>query len=207
MDNAQKIDIFLQKVLYLGNFKNKTNLARWLNIDPSSISQWKRTGNIPKGHLQRMNDIVLKSNQSLNVEPMYVQELDYTNLDYIPYYKDILLSAGCGAVNGDHIKKEMLSVPIGLFTCKNLEAVKITGDSMIPTVNEDAIVFIDRYITNIKNGQIYAIRMDNEAYLKRLFQTPDGIIIKSDNDIYPQYTVAKEKLNIIGQVKGVMQTL
>jgi phage repressor protein C with HTH and peptisase S24 domain len=128
-------------------------------------------------------------------------------VDYIPYFEDILLSAGAGATNGDYSPTELITVPKNIFTCKNIEAVKIIGDSMMPTISENAIVFIARDETQIKNGQIYALRLEEETYLKRLFQTPDGIIVKSDNEIYPQYTVDKTKLNIIGQIKGVLQKL
>jgi len=75
-ENEEKIRRFVRKVVYLGDFENKKSLADWLKIDPSAISQWKRTGNIPKNHLERMVNIIEQCNQSLNIEPIYVKKLE-----------------------------------------------------------------------------------------------------------------------------------
>jgi len=53
-----KIDNIIEKALYLGGFKTKKNLAKWLGIDASAINQWKKSGNIPKNHLKKIENII-----------------------------------------------------------------------------------------------------------------------------------------------------
>ncbi len=208
------------RIKKLYHCEKDAELSKILKAEKANIANWKFRNKIPYEHLARLaSDTGLSLDWLIFGKGQKFRELiqlskdeislhvEDEEVDYIPYYEDILLSAGPGAINGDYNAKEMITIPKNTFACKDIEAVKIIGDSMTPTITEDAIVFISRSQTQIKNSQIYAIRIDNETYLKRLFQTPDGIIVKSDNTIYPQYTVKKESLNIIGQVKGVMQKL
>jgi len=209
-----------ERIKEIYHCEKDVELAKILKADKANIANWKFRDKIPYSHLANLanetglsldwliygkgpkfRELVNFSGEKLSMK------IDDENVEYIPYYEDILLSAGDGAINGDYHPKDMIVVPKNTFNCKEIEAVKIIGDSMTPTIMEDAIVFISRLQTQIKNGLIYAIRIDSETYLKRLFQTPDGVIVKSDNTLYPQFTVKKESLNIIGQVKGVMQKL
>ena len=61
----------------------------------------------------------------------------------------------------------------------------IRGDSMIGAeIYDGDIVFIKEQPV-VENGQIAAVRIDDEATLKRFYKTPDGCMLVSENPKYP----------------------
>lgn len=78
------------------------------------------------------------------------------------------------------------------------------GNSMEPTIQDGASVVVDTTETVVRSGKIYAIKIDGEPCLKRLFKVPGGLIrISSDNTSDPSYAaidVPVEKIEIIGRV-------
>lgn len=57
------VENIIEKALFYGGFKSQKDFAQNLNIDSSTISQWKRTGNIPKNHLKIIEDIINNSDK------------------------------------------------------------------------------------------------------------------------------------------------
>ena len=54
----KKIDDYIERCLFLGGFKTKKNLAKYLGIDPSAINQWINSGNIPSRHLIKIDKAI-----------------------------------------------------------------------------------------------------------------------------------------------------
>ena len=65
-------------------------------------------------------------------------------------------------------------------------ALKVTGDSMHPTIPEDSIIVVDP-LRHPENGQIIVVRQngDSEATVKRLVIDGGKKYLKPDNDRYP----------------------
>jgi phage repressor protein C with HTH and peptisase S24 domain len=134
------------------------------------------------------------------------QFFDSSEFDYIPMV-EAQLSAGGGAfveaegVKGyyafrkDWLRKVATSV-------KDLILMRVIGDSMSPTIQENDTVMVDTGRKDVSEGKIYAIRYDHTIMIKRLaFRPGDKILVISDNKTdYDPYEVAKYDLNIIGQV-------
>jgi len=57
---------------------------------------------------------------------------------------------------------------------KNLVLMRVLGDSMSPTIQEDDTVMIDSGKESIKEVMIYAIRFDSTVMIKRLAFRPGG---------------------------------
>lgn len=57
------VENIIEKALFYGGFKSQKDFALKLDIDSSTISQWKRTGNIPKNHLKIIEEIVNNSDK------------------------------------------------------------------------------------------------------------------------------------------------
>lgn len=56
------------------------------------------------------------------------------------------------------------------------------GDSMEPTLNEGAALLVNLDDTQIRDGQMYALRYGDELRIKRLYRRYDGgLILRSDN--------------------------
>lgn len=85
-------------------------------------------------------------------------------------------------------------------TPENMSLIRVSGDSMEPTLSANDIVLIDHSRKNIVKNGIYAIRIDDEIMLKRLQPISKNIIqVISDNPKYPPYTIPPSELDIIGK--------
>lgn len=89
------------------------------------------------------------------------------------------------------------------FNQDRLVLVSCNDDSMMPRVNNDDIVLIDRDYKNILSGKIYAINYAGEPIIRRLSKKFDGsLIIQAENGDYPSEEVTAEQaqaLDIIGR--------
>jgi phage repressor protein C with HTH and peptisase S24 domain len=84
--------------------------------------------------------------------------------------------------------------------------VKVSGDSMERTLFDDDSVIVNTAEAEVKDNGVYALIMDNDLMVKRLFKRPGGgLLVVSDNkDRYPSFEVQSDDLrhiNIIGRVK------
>lgn len=82
------------------------------------------------------------------------------------------------------------------------------GDSMQPTIQGGALLMVDRSKTEVFDGKIYCIRLNNQLMAKRLqFLPPNKVKVISDNkDKYDAFYVDLSKnldfdFAIIGEVK------
>lgn len=126
----------------------------------------------------------------------------------IRYFDDVSASAGYGCLNGDHCEYETVYVDRNLLpkaTSKNIEAIRVFGDSMHPTISEGDTIFVDKSQRDIRNGKIFIIRINDEVFVKRIFISPYGLIVKSDNPDYPQFDIKKDQADILGQVIYTME--
>lgn len=125
-----------------------------------------------------------------------------SHLLHIPYYENIKSSAGFGAVNGRVEDPEMFTLPRHLIpsASKDTEAIRCAGDSMSPSLQDGDIMFIDRANTDLHDGEIYVVRVEDELYVKRLVRVPGKIIAKSDNNSYPDFELSGDNFEILGRV-------
>ena len=124
-----------------------------------------------------------------------------------------VLSAGNGATHWEHeeidgshaftrawLQRKRLNI-------KMCRVLTIDGNSMEPVLADGNVVLIDLAdCLPIKSGKVYAISVDGEQRLKRLFRQIDGsLLIRSDNPdkaLYPDEIVRPEHLErvrIIGR--------
>jgi phage repressor protein C with HTH and peptisase S24 domain len=128
----------------------------------------------------------------------------------VKFYPDISASAGMGCLNGDFCEYELISIDKSLVPnvmSKNIEAIRIMGDSMDPTIKNKDVIFVDKSQRTPINGKIFVVKFAEETFAKRIFKSPKGYIIKSDNPQYPQYEVQSEDFEILGQIIYNMEYL
>lgn len=126
----------------------------------------------------------------------------------VRYFPDISASAGYGCLNGDHCEYDTVyidSTLLPLATSKNIDAIRVHGDSMTPRINDGDTIFVDKSQRDIRNGKIFIIRLNEEIFVKRIYVSPHGLIIRSDNHDYPQFEIKKEEADILGQVIYTME--
>lgn len=129
---------------------------------------------------------------------------------FVPLH-DVLVSAG-GGVNAVEAAEsiESLGFPETWLRSKfgdvtGLRIVKVKGDSMIPTVNDDDLVMFDINRKQPIDG-IFVLRMNDQLMVKRIhFPSTRRLLITSDNREYERFDrlidlERDDTLNLIGRV-------
>jgi phage repressor protein C with HTH and peptisase S24 domain len=124
----------------------------------------------------------------------------------IPFYQDVLVSAGAGAVNDNEsytiitLGKDFLHHYYGITSYHNLEIVPQKGDSMQPALPDRSCLLVQR--VEPRDGQICVARVDGEIYTKRIQKRPRLRLI-SENPIYEPIDITEGMdFEIIGVVVG-----
>jgi SOS-response transcriptional repressor LexA len=184
------------------------DVADTLGISRMNFATLKKRNRIPFNELL---DFCAKRNISINWL-LYGQSpeslIEATNRYYkIKYFETLSASAGGGA-QADEDTLQELTIPEefvaylgGERELKNIEALKVSGDSMEPTFSYDDTVFINREKRDIQRGGVFVLRSEGGLFIKRILPRIDGKVdIISDNDIYPTQTLPKHDIEIIGRV-------
>ena len=84
------------------------------------------------------------------------------------------------------------------------------GDSMINArINDGDIVYIKQQ-SQVDNGEIAAVLIDNEATRKRVYIYEDKVVLQPENTKYPPFVYTKEEMNnirILGKAVGFTSLL
>jgi repressor LexA len=190
----------------LGNKKifNK-DIAICLDINYDNFRKQKARGTIPYYEIM---SFLAKRNISINW--FFFNQLpeslieNTSNYIILKYQKNIIGSAGGGAINYE-IKTEPLIIDNQLLdhinsSYKYTEIIKVFGDSMIPLVKDNSLIFIDTSIQDIKDKHIYVVNVNGEIFVKQIIIRKDYYHLKSIN---PDYEDIKVKdLVVIGKVRG-----
>ena len=129
------------------------------------------------------------------------------------YYPEVYASAGYGVENGHHIETQKVFLDhafvnnvLSINNAKNLDIIKVIGDSMEPFVKNGEQVVIQKGI-EAKNNDVIISNINGSIYVKRILMDPfkNWIKLISDNEQYPEIEISGEEiysLNIIGIVKA-----
>lgn len=206
-------------LIRLKNYFNVTDdkeIADIIGLTAANIYERKRRNSIP--HEAIINAL---RDSDANLEHIFYGvgsdrlsprlKLDDNQSDIsVKFYPDLTASAGMGCLNGDFCEYEMITIDRSLIPdvmSKNIEAIRIHGDSMDPTIKDKDVIFIDKSQRTIINGKIFVVKFSGEVYAKRIFKAPKSLIIKSDNPQYPQYEVQIEDIEVLGQIIYNMEYL
>lgn len=157
--------------------------------------------------MEGKGEMMLETGELLLKDIKAVKNMLDDNLD-IPFYKDINASAGYGCSNGECLSTNItISKDMIPTVSKNIEAIRVSGNSMYPTINDEDIIFINKDSQEPQNGKIYVVFLCDECYVKRIFIDPKtkDITLNSDNPIFPVLKVDCEDFRIIGQVVANMK--
>jgi len=134
------------------------------------------------------------------------------NVFKIRYIEKVNASCGGGGSDNENVKERYLSIDmmhakkLGIIANKNIEALKVMGDSMIPTIQEDSIILLDRSNNELQENEVFVVNSNEGLFVKRL-KTIDDVFISlvSDNDVFASITMQKSEISIIGKVIGTLQ--
>ena len=135
-----------------------------------------------------------QNNNVVNISDYIEEESDWYE---VKFYGSV--SAGTGLYLDDE-QVETISfgadmIPTGTDFC-----LKVNGDSMDPMFHDGDYVFIKRE-TDFRNGSIGVVIVNGDAYLKKIYITPDSIKLVSLNKKYKDITVTQDDtLKYVGTV-------
>ena len=89
-----------------------------------------------------------------------------------------------------------------LSSVKNAILMRVTGDSMEPTIYDGDTVMLDTGRTHIYDGSIYALRMEDTIMIKRLSLRPGNKIqvIPDNRKEYDAYETDRKDIHVLAQV-------
>lgn len=191
----------------------------------STLQQWE--GGVTEPSVSSLKTLA----QIYNVSPQYLifgdtqmhhsttKQADNDEYCYVPYYRDIIASAGGGKFSDGVIgtddflafRREWVSRTN--LTISTLVALNTDGDSMLPTIPENATILVDKSKNVAKDGRIYVVRIDDRLYIKRTQWIPTGgLRLISDNNVYESFDITRHDLEhgniqVYGQVVHISYDL
>lgn len=175
-DLGRAIEIAIQKK----NVK-KADVARAFNVKPQSVNDWVKHGRVAKQHLMNLVEYF-----SDVVEPSHF------GLDNI-----VINQNHSGSGDNVGVKNHFSITPT------NNQVSEIMPDqSFAPTIPQGTPLRIDESQTQIIDGKIYCVEYGGATRYRRLFRLPESqqIALHTDNPLFPNDTLAADKIRIIGRV-------
>jgi len=80
--------------------------------------------------------------------------------------------------------------------------LRAKGDSMTGARIEEGDLLLIRKQNEVENGEIAAVIIGDEAYLKRVYRNGDTLILHSENPAYPPILVPPADAKIVGRLKS-----
>ena len=186
----------------------QNDLAKLLNVKPTTISAWEVGRNKPL-----MDKIEMLSNL-LGVKKSDIIGEDKTKLpnNIVPVSGEIkripvIGTIACGTpILAEQNIESYEGLPASLLPSNtdNLFFLKCKGNSMSPTIKDGSLVLI-RMQPDVENDEVAAVLIDGEATLKRIKKLNGEILLMPDNSNYSPIILNSHNNNkIIGKA---IQTL
>lgn len=193
-----------------GELSKKTNI-------PKSALQRYATGETEKIPITRIEVIA----KALNTTAQFIMGWDENE----SYNNDIFSIPGINPIPKTYKRPRLGAIACGepILAEENIEAYDdipdsikcdftliCKGDSMVNArINDGDIVYIKQQ-SQVDNGEIAAVLIDNEATFKRVYIYEDKVVLQPENTKYPPFVYTKEDMNnirILGKAVGFTSLL
>jgi len=173
-------------------------LAEYVGVSRQAIYRW-RNGSKPS--FDKMLKVADFFDIKIDEFGVSIPDNKATEKQLIPIVGNI--QAGY-PVESFEVVDEYVSLPTGVTFSKNLFALRVVGDSMMPLVMEGDIIICDRN-TEYANGRICAVTVDGESTLKRVKADTSGITLSPTNPMYREIHYSPKKAQELGfHIDGVL---
>lgn len=205
-DIVEKLKDVLSKELGNISIKDK-DVAIALDINYDIFRKNKQYDKIPYFPIMQF---LAKRNLSINY--FFFNQLPESLIEptsqyiILKYHSNIISSAGTGTLNYQ-LQHEPIIVDISILeyinsSYKYTEIIKSQGDSMLPLIQENSLIFVDTLDKNINSKNIYVVNVKGELFIKKIVFKDGLYLLRSLNQSYKDIKV--KDFNVIGKVKGVL---
>ncbi|MGV8919728.1 MAG: LexA family transcriptional regulator [Pseudomonas sp.] len=208
-----------------------TDFAANRNVTPQHVNNWFKRG-IPMARMQEVAQLLTVNVNWLRSGhgPKYPGEIpeipeipddqlakptqrgktpEYVHL---PLFKEIQTSVGQKHTIVSEIVGRTLRLPLWTLHAvgvdpDNAVCAPMIGSSMAEKIQDGSVIGIDRGLTHITDGEIYALEHDGMLRVKYLYRLPGGALrLRSHNsaeypdEIFLAEQIQKQNINVIGWV-------
>ena len=132
---------------------------------------------------------------------------------------DLSVSAGSGVVPVEGEDAAPVALPVSWLRAQRINSdlavlVQVKGDSMAPTIPDQAFVLLHLIEKSVQMAGIYAFSRDGDVFVKRIVPSqigkdgrPAALLVVSDNPAFPPLALTGQEMNsirLIGRVRYVM---
>ena len=208
-DIVEKLkDIISQE---LGNISIKDkDIAKALDIKYDTFRKNKQYEKIPYFQIMQF---LAKRNLSINY--FFFNQLPESLIEptsqyiILKYHSSVTSSAGVGATNYQ-LQSEPLIIDTQILnhinsSYKYTEIIRAKGDSMLPIIQDDSLIFIDTSKKDINSKNIYVVNIQGELFIKHIIYKDKFHYLRSLNQDYKD--IKAKDFIVVGQVKGVLTTI
>ena len=177
-------------------------IAQLLQVNPS----WLASGQGPRKAGADIDEV--KASDQIVVWENLADLPPDENRAWIDRY-DLMCSAGSGIVQWEIRQKRALPFTVDFFKAigskpEHCRLANARGNSMEPFLFDRDMIMIDISKTAVRDGNIYAVRFEEETLVKQLFKQAGGaLMLHSYNAKYPDRIVPasdETSFQVIGQV-------
>ena len=202
--------IFNQRAAEALGIRSQNELASTIGVHPSSITQAKKKGVIPKKWILQLYDRyginpdwVEHGKKPIFLKPSRGEEEEFQK---IPKVKARLCAGGGSFEVGSEVesyysfRSDWLSKKGG---SDKMVLLDVVGNSMEPELKEGDTVLIDESQKSILAGAIYAVGIEDTVMVKRIEKHPNKLVLLSENKNHNPIYLQNEEINkvrIIGKV-------
>lgn len=217
--SRKEFEARLKRVMLACAVANDSELARTLNITPPSVGTARKRLKIPSGWIEQISKKFGVSTDWLffgegpmkRGDPAPSQEAraklpgEFTLIQKVK----ARLNAGTGSLetSGEEIGRYAFKTQ---FLCRKgnpgkMVLMDISGDSMMPVLEDGDTVLIDESQSDIIPGGMFAVGVDDAVFVKYVDCEPGMLILRSRNERYkpievPMVGDLADTVRIIGRV-------
>jgi repressor LexA len=103
---------------------------------------------------------------------------------------------------------ELLTLPVSFFHGSELFALRVRGTSMQGAAILDGDIAVLDGAHDVKEGAIAAVLIEDEATLKRVYHTPEALILKAENQAFRDIRIAaseSQQPRVLGVLVGILR--
>ncbi len=183
--------------------KSQKDFALELGVSLRSYANYEADVRIPPGKVLERIARIGHTTADWILTGLGMEKVPYEYTKFVPLLS--LVGAGTPKELFDREPIGFVAVPSWDFK-PSLTALKISGESMEPSLKDGAEIIVDRNISEIIDGKVYVIYIrDNGIVIKRLYRAPGAVILRSDNPASPEIICKPDEIEIQGKILKVSQ--